>query len=88
MENIPDNHCAKYCRDVIRTDEALAVLTCFSYATNFEYCELRLVRAGTVQFKIACKFLQNQKIKNLTPSVDGEYPSESLCEVSRRPLAN
>jgi hypothetical protein len=63
MENIPDNHCAKSCRDVIRTDGALVVLTCFGYATNFEYCECRLVRAGTAQFKIACKFLQNQKIK-------------------------
>jgi hypothetical protein len=40
------------------------------------------------QFKIARKFLQNQKIKNLTPSVDEEYPLESLCEVSRRSLAN
>ena len=88
MENIPDNHCAKYCRDVIRTDGALVVLTCFSYATNFEYCELRLVRGGTAQFKIVCKFVQNQKLKNLTPSVDGEYSLESLCEVSRRSVAN
>ena len=83
MENIPDNHCAKSCRDVIRTDGALVVLTCFGCATNFEYCEY-----STAQFKIACKFLQNEKIKNLTPSVDGEYPLESLCEVSRRSLAN
>ncbi len=88
MNNIPDNHCAKSCRDVIRTDGALVVLTYFGCATNFEYCECRLVRAGMAQFKIACKFFQNQKIKNLTPSVDGEYPLESLCEVSRRSLAN
>jgi hypothetical protein len=68
MENIPDNHCAKSCRDVIRTDGGV-VLTCFSYATNFEYCEWRLVRAGTAQFKIACKSLV------LTPVRDSVVPT-------------
>ncbi len=36
---------------------------------------------STVQFKIAPKFPQSQKIKNLTPSVDEECPLESLWKI-------
>ena len=53
--------------------------------TNYEYYVYLMCSA---QSKIARKCSQNRKIKNLTPSIDGECPLVSLCDILWRSDAN
>ena len=51
---------------------------------HIKIMEILLYAKSTLQSKIACKFAKDQKSKNITPSVDGEYPLKPFNKILYR----